>query len=136
MFSPTQRYNYFSLFSSFGLLKYGCFHICFLASPLTLIPELHVRVRIHWTMTAMYQVCQRQQVYSCLRYTRGNLLTLDGQYVCSAQLADRVHQLGIAPGGRHCCRPATKKKTHQKKKTNTSVIMNDTLTDLACSMDF
>ena len=54
-------------------------------------------------------MCQRHQGYPCLRYIRDELLSFDGQYVCSAQLAERVHQLGIAPGGRHCCRPARKR---------------------------
>ena len=47
-------------------------------------------------------VCQRHQAYPCLRSTRDELLSFDGQHVCSAQLAERVHQLGLAPGG-HCC---------------------------------
>ena len=54
-------------------------------------------------------VCQRHQACLCLRYTRAKLLSLDGQYVCSAQLAERVHQLGLAPGGRYCRRPARKR---------------------------
>ena len=32
-------------------------------------------------------LCQRHQAYPCLRYTKDELLTLDGHYVCSAQLA-------------------------------------------------
>ena len=47
-------------------------------------------------------VCQRHQACPCLRSTRDELLSFDGQHVCSAQLAKRVHQLGLAPGG-HCC---------------------------------
>ena len=35
-------------------------------------------------------------------------MILDGQYVCSAQLSERVHQFGIAPGGRHRHRSARK----------------------------
>ena len=54
-------------------------------------------------------VCQRHQAYPCLRYTRDELLSFDGQYVCSAQIAERVHQLGLAPGGHRCRRPARKR---------------------------
>ena len=53
-------------------------------------------------------VCQHHKAYPCLRYTRDELLSLDGQYVCSTQLAERVHQFGLALGGRHCHRPARK----------------------------
>ena len=38
-------------------------------------------------------VCQRHQACPCLRSTRDELLSFDGQHVCSAQLAERVHQL-------------------------------------------
>ena len=54
-------------------------------------------------------VSQRHQAYPCLRYTRDELLSFDGRYVCSAQLAERVHQLGLAPGGHRCRRPARKR---------------------------
>ena len=37
-------------------------------------------------------VLQRHQAYPCLRYTSDELLSFDGQYVCSAQLAERIHQ--------------------------------------------
>ena len=52
---------------------------------------------------------QRQQAYPCLRYTSDELLSFDGQYVCSAQLAERIHQLGLAPGDQRCRRPARKR---------------------------
>ena len=51
-------------------------------------------------------VCHCHQAYPCLRYTRNELLSFDGQYVCSARLAERVHQLGLASGGHRCRRPA------------------------------
>ena len=54
-------------------------------------------------------VCQRHQAYPCLRYTSDELLSFDGQYVCSAQLAERIHQLGLAPGDHRCRRPARKR---------------------------
>ena len=54
-------------------------------------------------------VCQRHQAYPCPRYTRDELLTLDGRYMCSAQLVERVRQLSIAPGDRHCRRPERKR---------------------------
>ena len=54
-------------------------------------------------------VCQHHQAYPCLRYTRDELLSFDGQYVCSAQLAERVHQLGLALGGHRCRRPTRKR---------------------------
>ena len=57
-------------------------------------------------------VCQRHQAYPCLRDKRDELLSFDGQYVCSAQLAERVHQLGLAPGGCHCHMPAWKRPYH------------------------
>ena len=53
-------------------------------------------------------VCQHHKAYPCLRYTRDELLSLDGQYVCSTQLAERVHQFGLVPGGGDCHRPAKK----------------------------
>ena len=40
-------------------------------------------------------VCQRHQAYPCLHHTSDELLSFDGQYVCSAQLAERIHQLGL-----------------------------------------
>ena len=54
-------------------------------------------------------VLLRHQVYPCPGYTRDELLSFDGQYVCSAQLAERIHQLGLAPGGHRCRRPARKR---------------------------
>ena len=40
-------------------------------------------------------VCQRHQAYPCFRYTRDEQLSFDGQYVCSAQLAERIHHTGV-----------------------------------------
>ena len=54
-------------------------------------------------------VLQRHPAYPCLRYTSDELLSFDGQYVCSAQLAERIHQLGLAPGDHRCRRPARKR---------------------------
>ena len=54
-------------------------------------------------------VCQRHQAYPCLRYTSDELLSFDGQYVCSAQLVESIHQLGLAPGDHRCRRPARKR---------------------------
>ena len=54
-------------------------------------------------------VLQRHQAYLYLRYTSDELLSFDGQYVCSAQLAERIHQLGHAPGDHRCRRPARKR---------------------------
>ena len=54
-------------------------------------------------------VLQRHLAYPCLRYTSDELLSFDGQYVCSAQLAERIHQLGLAPGDHRCRRPARKR---------------------------
>ena len=73
-------------------------------------------------------VCQRHQAHPYLPYTSDELLTLDGQYVCSAQLADNVHQLSITPGGSYCCRPARKcpyRGGRRKQGRTISIIISD-----------
>ena len=54
-------------------------------------------------------VLQHHPAYLCLRYTSEELLSFDGQYMCSAQLAEHIHQLGLAPGDHRCRRPARKR---------------------------
>ena len=53
--------------------------------------------------------CRNISSFSLSAYTSDELSSFDGQYVCSAQLAECIHQLGLAPGD-HCChRPARKR---------------------------
>ena len=73
-------------------------------------------------------VCQSHHAYPCLLHTRDELLTLEGQYVCSALLSDRVHQLSIAPAGRHRRRPARKHPYHggrRKQGRTIPIIVSD-----------
>ena len=73
-------------------------------------------------------VCQRHQAYLCLRYMSDQLLSFDGQYVCSAQLAERVHQLGLTPGDHRCRRPARKRPYRggrRKQGSTIPVIISD-----------
>ena len=128
MFSPTQRYIFlnFLLLDCRNMAIFLFALVLFLSDVRPVANYLHSPGRVG-ADTVTYArassdsldldsrvpgVCQCHQAYPCLRNTRDERLSFDGQYVCSAQLAERVHQLGLASGGHRCRRPARKGPYH------------------------
>ena len=68
----------------------------------TLLP---VHVRVHWTTTAVYPVCASVTKPTRAYATRGTNCCHSTDSTC----VGRVHQLGLAPGGHRCRRPARKR---------------------------
>ena len=125
MFSPTQRYIFlnFLLLDCRNMAIFLFALLLFLSDVRPVTNDLRSpgRVPVDTVTSAragsdsldhdsrLPGVLQRHQAYPCLRYTSDELLSFDGQYVCSAQLAERIHQLGLAPGDQRSRRPARKR---------------------------
>ena len=82
---------------------------------------LHVQVQIHWTMTAVYPVCAIVTKLARAYATRGTDCCRSTDSTC-------VHHLCLAPGVRHCRRPARKRPYRggrRKQGSTIPVIVSD-----------